>query len=91
LILAKRLDSYNTQRKKTEAEIMSAIQQHIENNPHILNNRVLVFYGDNWHHGVIGIVAARLLEKFGKPVFVISDDGDEARGSARSVEGFACF
>jgi single-stranded-DNA-specific exonuclease len=91
LILAKRLDSYNTQRKKTEAEIMSAIQQHIENNPHILNNRVLVFYGDNWHHGVIGIVAARLLEKFGKPVFVISDDGDEARGSARSVEGFSVF
>ena len=52
---------------------------------------MLVIYGESWHHGVIGIVAARLVERFGKPVFLLSDDGDEARGSARSVEGFSIY
>ena len=57
-----------------------------------MNERVLFLYGEGWHHGVIGIVAAKLVERFGKPVFILSDennDGDEARGSARSVAGFS--
>ncbi|MGN1303672.1 MAG: single-stranded-DNA-specific exonuclease RecJ [Oscillospiraceae bacterium] len=89
--LAERLDSLNNERKAAEEQILASIADTLSNSPDILYNRVLVIYGEGWHHGVIGIVAARLSERFGKPVFLLSDDGDEARGSARSVEGFSIF
>lgn len=87
--MAARLNSLNSERKNTEADIMEEIRGSISENPHILYERVLFLYGEGWHHGVIGIVAAKLVERFGKPVFILSDDEDEARGSARSVAGFS--
>ncbi len=87
--MAERLNFLNTERRKTEAEIMEEIRESILANPEILCKRVLFLYGEGWHHGVIGIVAAKLVERFGKPVFILSDDGEYARGSARSVEGFS--
>ncbi len=87
--MAERLNSLNNERRKTEAEIMEEIKDSLLANPDAFNKRVLFLYGEGWHHGVIGIVAAKLVERFGKPVFILSDDGDYARGSARSVEGFS--
>ncbi len=87
--MANRLNQLNSERRKTEADIMEEIKASILSKPDILYKRVLFLYGDGWHHGVIGIVAAKLVERFGKPVFILSDDGDYARGSARSVEGFS--
>lgn len=87
--MAGRLNALNSERKKTEADIMSVIEAYINENPEILYKRVIFLYGEGWHHGVIGIVAAKLVERFGKPVFILSDDGEFARGSARSVEGFS--
>ncbi len=87
--MAERLNQLNNERRKTEADIMEEIKSSILAKPDILNKRVLFLYGEGWHHGVIGIVAAKLVEKFGKPVFILSDDGDFARGSARSIEGFS--
>lgn len=87
--MAMRLNSLNNERKKTEADIMSVIEAYIGENPEILYKRIIFLYGEGWHHGVIGIVASKLVERFGKPVFILSDDGDFARGSARSVEGFS--
>lgn len=87
--MAGRLNSLNNERKKTEADIMSVIEAYINENPKVLYKRVIFLYGEGWHHGVIGIVAAKLVERFGKPVFILSDDGEFARGSARSVEGFS--
>lgn len=87
--MAARLNSLNSERKKTEADIMEDIRGGILKNPSILHERVLFLYSEGWHHGVIGIVAAKLVERFGKPVFILSDDGDMARGSARSVAGFS--
>lgn len=82
----------NGQRKQTETEIMTDIVNHINLHPDVLNHRVLVLAGHGWHHGVIGIVAARILEYFGKPTIIISvEDNGEARGSARSVKGFNIF
>ena len=52
---------------------------------------MLIFSGKNWHGGVIGIVAARLVGKYGKPCFVITDDGENAKGSARSIDGFSLY
>lgn len=89
--LADRLDALNNARKAAEEQILDSIEESISKSPEILYNRVLVIYGEGWHHGVIGIVASRLTERFGKPVFLLSDDGDEARGSARSVEGFSIY
>lgn len=88
---AKKLDALNSMRKEEEQRISADIEKLISSDPDLLCRRVLVVYGENWHHGVIGIVAARLTEKFGKPCFVISGENGEARGSARSVEGFSIF
>ena len=82
----------NDERKKTESDIMKAILHYIDQNPHTLDRRVLILSGNNWHNGVIGIVAARLLELFDKPTILISiDKNGVARGSARSMKGFNIF
>lgn len=87
--LAEKLNRLNSERKKAEADILEEIYGKISEKPSILYERVLFIYGEGWHHGVIGIIAARLCEKFGKPTFVLSDDGEMARGSARAPEGFS--
>ena len=88
---AKEIDISNTRRQDIEKEITLEAQKQIEENPSMLNNRVLIFSGKNWHGGVIGIVAARLVQKYGKPCLVITDDGAEAKGSARSIDGFSLY
>lgn len=89
---AHELSVLNEQRKKVEADICEQIRQLLRSSPQILNERVLIVSGDGWHHGVIGIVASRLLEAYEKPVVVISkDDNGFAVGSARSMKGFNIF
>lgn len=81
----------NERRKATETKIFSEVLELLQREPERLLKRVLVVTGEDWHPGVIGIVAARLAEKFGKPSFVISCCGQEARGSGRSVGDFSLF
>lgn len=85
------VDRANAERQELEKAITAEAQKQIENNPEMLNSRVLIFSGENWHGGVIGIVAARLVQKYGKPCIVITDDGKEAKGSARSIDGFSLY
>jgi len=90
--LAADLISDNTQRQITEAEIAEKALQE-ENLKTKDTDSIVVALGDDWHHGVIGIVASRLTEKHKKPAFVLSLENNEdgkiiARGSARSVKGF---
>lgn len=89
--LAKELCDTNEQRRLEEVNIFNKIEEQIRNNPNKLNSRVLVFAGENWHYGVIGIVAARLLETYRKPVVVLNIEDDMAHGSARSIEGFSIY
>lgn len=78
----------NTQRKKCEQDIMKDIEDYIRDNPNVLDHRVIVLAGKGWHHGVIGIVASKILDRYSKPAIIISiEDGGMARGSARSVKG----
>lgn len=85
-----RMIELNNQRKQCENEIIDSINNYISQNPEVLNKRVLVLNGKGWHHGVIGIVSARIMELYGKPNFIISvEDNGNARGSARSIEGFS--
>lgn len=85
------LCSLNTARRDTEETIISAIKQTIKNDRSLLNERVLIFSGENFNHGVIGIVSSRLLSEFGKPNMVISVEGEIAKGSARSVDNFSLY
>ena len=82
----------NNQRKETELLILNDIFEYIDLNPDILNEKVLVLSGKGWHHGVIGIVSAKIMELYGKPNFIISvDDNGIGRGSARSFDGFNVY
>lgn len=89
--LAEAVCDDNTMRRQIEAEIVEKAMALLKREPQRLYDRVLVVEGEDWHHGVIGIVASRLTSRFGKPCLVISYSGDQARGSGRSVEGFSLF
>lgn len=89
--LAAEISEENASRQKTEQEITAFAIEEIENNPSMLYDSVLVVDGENWNDGVIGIVASRLVELYGKPSIVISRNGDTAKGSGRSIEGFSLY
>ncbi len=89
--LTDELQRLNQERQQKEAEIMADIERILTEHPEKLNERVLVLAGEGWHHGVVGIVSARVLERFSKPNFLISIEGSEARGSGRSCGEFSLF
>ena len=82
--LAKRLHETNALRRKIEAEVL---EQALDQKP-AETTSVVVVAGEGWHRGVIGIVAARLVDRWGKPAVVIAIDETDAFGSARSIPGF---
>ncbi|MBD5128409.1 MAG: single-stranded-DNA-specific exonuclease RecJ [Ruminococcaceae bacterium] len=87
--LAEELELLNNKRRSAENKILEDIQKQVSDNPLILKERVIVLAGEGWHHGVIGIVCSKILEKYDKPVVMISMENGNARGSVRSVEGFS--
>ena len=90
-LLADILCGYNASRREEEKRIIMGIENFIRRNPFECDRKVLVFAGEGWHHGVIGIAAAKIEERTGKPVFIVSIENGEARGSARAPEGFSVF
>jgi len=87
--LAGEISSLNRERQETEQHILQDVEEILEKNPSYLNNRILVLENENWHIGIIGIVASRIVEKYGKPVIMISSDGEQGKGSARSFSAFS--
>ena len=83
--LASELDQYNKERQMLEKDLLQKI---LDKTKDYSKDPVLVLYGKNWHEGIIGIVAARLKDKFNKPVILISLDDKVGKASARSVVGF---
>jgi len=82
---AQHLDDMNISRRIDQANILkTAIIQAEE----YINDPVLVVSHPDWNHGIVGIIASKLLEKYQKPVFVIQEMGDESKGSARSFGDF---
>lgn len=81
----------NDYRRQLETEILESALQQLRQEPARMLDRVLVVEGRDWHHGVIGIVASRITERFGKPCIVLSTNAEETKGSGRSVEGFSLF
>lgn len=86
---AKELGRDNFERQQIERDILKIIEEEITRNPALRRDRVIVVDGEGWHPGVIGIVAARIKELYGKPALVLSRDGDTAKGSGRSIKGFS--
>jgi single-stranded-DNA-specific exonuclease len=86
--LASQLHSLNQERRDTEAEIVRLVLEECAGVPVTDDQTVLVFSGLNWHRGVVGIVASRLVERFYRPVFVLSEEDGQAQGSGRSIAPF---
>ncbi len=89
--IAQEIHDDNSSRQQIELDIFLEAVAKIEENPQWIYDPVLVVSGEEWHDGVIGIVASRLVEKYGKPTIVVTVIGDEAKGSGRSIEGFNLY
>ena len=81
----------NAERHREELGILNDIISRIESEPKLRYSKIIVVDGEGWNAGVVGIVAARLVDIYGRPAVVIARDGDSARGSGRSLEGFSLF
>jgi single-stranded-DNA-specific exonuclease len=89
--LAHSLQDLNTTRQNVEQNILKEIFEQIEQNPCLVANRVIVVSGKDWPMGVVGILASRLTDRYGKPAIVISQTDGVAKGSGRSISGFSLF
>ena len=86
--IAARLAEINTERQQTEQAVYAEALKALEADPARTHDRVLVVAGEDWHPGVIGIVAARLMERYNRPAIVISMHEGEGRGSGRAPDSF---
>lgn len=90
--IAQTVENENLQRKEVERGIIDSIEKQIYDDPSLLLDRILVFYGENWHSGVLGITAARICDKYGKPCIVLTNEEDGViSGSCRSIANFSIF
>ena len=87
-LLAQELETDNHKRQDIQNKMAEDITQEILADANLVNDRVIVVWGDSYHPGVVGIVASRLVETYAKPAIVLTKDGDEYKGSGRSVQGF---
>ncbi len=86
--IAQRLDKLNAERQEEERRIVEAIEQKLADDASLRDAFCMVIDGEGWHRGVIGITATRVVERYGRPAVVISQDGEEAHGSGRSISAF---
>lgn len=84
LELAEKLDALNSKRKTLQNKIYDQAVEQVD-----LNEPVAIAVGDDWHEGVIGIVASKIEEKFEKPTFIFSRNGDDVKASGRSFGDFS--
>ena len=89
--LANEIHRLNNERQVTETAILKELLASLASDADLLSRRVLVVWGDCWHQGVLGIIASRLMERFGKPCLVLTVENGIARGSGRSIKGFSLY
>ena len=88
---AAQINHYNEQRKDLDKVMTEQANQIVASLVHKSDHKAIVIYNEEWHKGIIGIVASRLTEIFFRPAVVLTRDGDVAVGSARSVAGFDIY
>jgi len=91
LAFAEMLHSDNSDRKEADSSITEEALAIIEANEVLRNKKTTVVFRDHWHKGVVGIVASRMIEKYYRPTVVLTQSGEIAAGSARSVPGFNLY
>ncbi len=89
--IAGQLEKYNRQRQEVELHVFTGVQNVLKTDPSLAGSRVLVAADAGWHPGVTGIVAARLVERWRRPVLLITVEEDKGKGSGRSVPGFHLY
>ncbi len=91
LALGELLQSDNTERKEADSSITQEALEIINNNEYLINKKSCVVFNENWHKGVVGIVASRLIEHHYRPTIVLTQSDGIATGSARSIKGFNLY
>ena len=86
--IAQELDGNNRERQEMEARVQAEALEKIETDPNQRDRCSIVLGAENWHPGVLGIVASRIVERFHRPTVVIGFRHGEGKGSARSIRGF---
>ena len=88
---AEMLQSDNTDRKEADSNTTQEALALIEANEHWIKNKSAVLFQPHWHKGVVGIVASRVIEHYYRPTIILTQSGEFAAGSARSVPGFNLY
>jgi len=86
--LAEKLERLNTERRETEANALREVEHRLATDPSFAERRMLVMAGENWHRGIIGILASRIVDRTARPAIVVSIEDGIAYGSGRSIDGF---
>ena len=86
MTLARRLDALNAERQMIDQRILDQVLEQLTSVGAL--DAVIVLDGEDWHPGVVGIVASRVVERYGRPTFLIAFDGDIGKGSGRSISRF---
>ncbi|MCZ2141772.1 MAG: single-stranded-DNA-specific exonuclease RecJ, partial [Bacteroidia bacterium] len=89
--IAELVNQHNTERREFDIIITEEAFQMISNDVEFSNKKSTVLFNKEWHKGVIGIVASRLIEKYYRPTIVLTESNGIASGSARSVDGFDLY
>ncbi len=86
-----RINEHNTERKSLDVKITQEAHTIIEEDPLFIRKKTTVLFSSDWHKGVIGIVASRLMERYYRPTIILTESNGLATGSARSVKDFDIY
>ena len=89
--IALEMDTLNKERQAQEQEIIEDIEAMMTKDKGLLSKRVLMLKKENWNHGIIGIACSKLIERYGKPVMLMTQENGMLKGSARSIGEFHLF
>jgi single-stranded-DNA-specific exonuclease len=89
--IAFQVNQHNNERRSFDQNITEQALEMVEKDPDFVNRKSTVLFHSEWHKGVIGIVASRLIEKYYRPTIILTESNGMATGSARSVEGFDLY
>ena len=90
-IIGERVDNYNAERRSIDSNLTQEALLILEQDVKQMDNKTTVLFNPNWHKGVIGIVASRLIDTFYRPTVILTESNGFATGSARSVSGYDLY
>jgi len=86
-VIATQIEGLNQRRKLLTRQVLGAALRQLENDPEIRRSPIIILHHPQWPAGIIGLVASRLVERYNKPVILLTGEDDSVHGSARSIEG----